>query len=315
MKALGNRCPGGNVVAFVLEALAPLQAHAFGTEGHQMVAALAEPHVTAHARAEIGRLLSFEPGSTMVSISTWADETRTPSTAAWHYVNLLRDADCQYDTARGCPDGQCVVAAIERQRKVLASSAPELERLKARKYIVHFVADVYQPLHTGDADDRGGNKYQVQAFGRGTNLHADWVSALVAQWPGGPSALFTEVSTSAMWPEATTPAQWAQESCRIVGSSWFYPQSHKLETSYPQWANSALKERLGSAVRRLATLLNANLGAVGFRHVQPIHAFAMGRPRLRGPGQSRRQLPAGQHREDWSVRHGCIRPLPCRRAV
>lgn len=61
--------------------------------------------------------------------------------------------------------------------------------------------------------------------------------------------------------ESTTPAQWAQESCRIVGSSWFHPQSHKLETNYPQSAYFALKERLGSAGRRLATLLNANLGA------------------------------------------------------
>jgi len=31
---------------------------------------------------------------------------------------------------------------------------------------VHFVADVHQPLHTGYADDKGGNTYQLQAFGK-----------------------------------------------------------------------------------------------------------------------------------------------------
>jgi hypothetical protein len=80
---------------------------------------------------------------------------------------------------------------------------------------------------------------------------------------GGSSALFTELSAtaSAVPPDLTTPAEWAQESCRIVGSSWFYPPSHKLETDYPKSVNPALRERLGSAARRLATLFNANLGA------------------------------------------------------
>jgi hypothetical protein len=259
--AARKRFCGRNLVALVLAALAPLHAFAYGTEGHQMVAALAEQHLSERARTDVGRLLALEPGSTLVSISTWADETKSSSTAAWHYVNLPRDVECRYDAARDCPTGQCVVAAIERQRKVLSSAAPDLERLKALKYLVHFVADVHQPLHAGYADDRGGNKYQMQAFGRGTNLHAVWDAALIAHWPGGPSALFTELSTNAMPSESTTPAQWAQESCQIVASSWFYPQSRRLETDYPRSANPALRERLGSAARRLASLLNANLGA------------------------------------------------------
>lgn len=206
MTAAGKRLLGRNLVALALAALAPLHTYAFGTEGHQIVAALAEQRLSDHARAEAGKLLALEPGSTLVSISVWADETRSPSTAAWHYVNLPRDADCQYDAARDSPDGQCVVAAIERQRRVLASAAPDVERLEALKYLVHFVADVHQPLHAGYADDRGGNKYQVQAFGRGTNLHAVWDSALIAQWPGGTSALFTELSASTLPPDSTTPA-------------------------------------------------------------------------------------------------------------
>ena len=83
---------------------------------------------------EVDPLLALEPGATLASISTWADDTRTPSTAAWHYVNLPRDSGCRYDAARDCPDGQCVVAAIERQHKVLMSTAPDVDRLKALKY-------------------------------------------------------------------------------------------------------------------------------------------------------------------------------------
>ena len=252
---------GTKPLVFMLLALVCLKGHGFGTEGHQMVAALAERQLSDRARAEVGRLLAQEPSSTLVSISTWADETRAPPTAAWHYVNLPRDSDCKYDAARDCADGKCVVAAIERQRKVLASAAPDLERLKALRYLVHFVADVHQPLHAGYADDRVGNSYQVEAFGRGTNLHSVWDTALVAQWPGGPPALFIELSTSVATPESTTPAQWAQESCRVVGSNWFYPPGHKLGTDYSVVANPALKERLGSAARRLAALINATVGS------------------------------------------------------
>lgn len=41
----------------------------------------------------------------------------------------------------------------------------------------HLVADVHQPLHAGYLDDKGGNKYQLQVFGRGSNLHALWTAA------------------------------------------------------------------------------------------------------------------------------------------
>ena len=131
------------------------QAHASGAEGHRLIAALADQQLSVQARSEIAWLLAIEPGATLASISTWADDTRTPSTAAWHYVNMPRDAECHFDAARDCPGGVCVVGAIERQVAVLKSAAPDAVRLKALKYIVHFVADVHQPLHAGYADDRG----------------------------------------------------------------------------------------------------------------------------------------------------------------
>jgi len=241
----------------------PLPAHAFGSEGHHLVATIAEQQLSGRARSEIARLLALEPGATLVSISTWADDTRTPSTGAWHYVNLPRDADCHYDAARDCPDGQCVVAAIERQGKVLASTASDAERLKALKYLVHFVADVHQPLHAGYADDRGGNKYQVQALGRGTNLHALWDTGLIEQWPGGQSALLAELKADrAFASDASMPPQWAEESCRVVASAGFYPSGHKIGADYARQMTPVLKERLAAAGRRLATLLNNSLGGL-----------------------------------------------------
>ena len=61
---------------------------AWGSDGHKIVAMLAEAQLTPAARKEVDRLLGQEPGATLASISTWADEHRNSATAVWHYVNF-----------------------------------------------------------------------------------------------------------------------------------------------------------------------------------------------------------------------------------
>ncbi len=152
-----------------------------------------------------------------------------------------------------------MVAAIERQARVLASSAPDDQRLKALKYVVHFVADVHQPLHAGISEDRGGNRYQVQAFSRGTNLHALWVTGLTDNWPGGLEALTAEVRSSKAILDHKTPRDWAEKSCRIVSSPEFYPVERHVSEDYRRKWSAPLTEQLARAVDRLAGLLNQAL--------------------------------------------------------
>ena len=229
-----------SLLATVLALMSPMSAGAWGGDGHRIVAELAERQLSAPAKNEVDRLLALEPGATMASLSTWADEYRSPSTSAWHYVNLPRDGadSCAYDAERSCIDGHCVVDAIGRQAAVLSSKAPDEARLKALKYVIHFIADLHQPLHGGFAQDRGGNQFQVQAFGKGTNLHAVWDSGLIDHWPGGAPALLEEagvVKDAADGGKA--PGRWAEESCRIVSADGFYPGGHKIDAAYNEkWA-------------------------------------------------------------------------------
>lgn len=247
---------------FVSIAVLPNIAHAWGADGHRLIAEVAETQLSTSARAEVTRLLAIEPGATLASISTWADEVRSPSTASWHYMNFPRDAGCIYSTDRMCIEGMCVVGAIERQGAVLASKAPDDARLKALKYVVHFVADVHQPLHAGFADDRGGNSHQLQAYGRGTNLHALWDSGLIGQWPGGLPALRAAVAATSPMPEVANlrPAAWAEESCRVVAADGYYPPGRQLDAEYGQRWSATLAQRLAFAARRLAFVLNDALG-------------------------------------------------------
>jgi hypothetical protein len=147
-------------------ALVAICAHAWGAAAHRLIAEAAYGQLSPAARAAVDDLLTLEPGATFESISTWADEVRSPGTGPWHYVNLPRDSGCMYEATRDCPDERCVVGAIERQTAVLSSGAHGAERLKALKYLVHFVADIHQPLHVGYGDDRGGNLYQVVQWAR-----------------------------------------------------------------------------------------------------------------------------------------------------
>jgi hypothetical protein len=73
------------------------------------------------------------------------------------------------------PERECAVAKIDEFAVVLRyKTEPMRDRLEALKFLVHLVADVHQPLHASDDDDRGGNDIRVTFLGRQTNLHAVW---------------------------------------------------------------------------------------------------------------------------------------------
>lgn len=239
-------------------AIAPA-AHAWGFEGHRMVAALAEPLLSRPAAAEVQRLLALEPGASFSRIATWADEIRSPVSGPWHYVNFPQ-GDCHYVQPRDCPKGACVVEALPAQVALLKSDASDAERLVALKYVVHLVGDVHQPLHAGHGEDKGGNLFQVQLLGQGRNLHSLWDTGMIMNHAGGAAALREAVRAQLPGgPVAGQPlaaAQWAEESCRLVEVEGFYPASHKVDADYLDAHEATLKARLGQAALRLAALLN-----------------------------------------------------------
>jgi hypothetical protein len=232
----------------------PLQTLAWGAEGHQVIAKLAESQLTPKARGEVNRLLAQEPDATMASVSTWADEHRNPATAPWHYVNFPRGA-CTYVPERDCPDGKCVVGAINRQVEVLGSNTSDDKKLLALKYVIHFVADVHQPLHAGYGDDRGGNSYQLQAFMRGSNLHAVWDTGLIRYLNQDADTLTARLSKAGVTGAPFNAINAAEESCRIVAKPSFYP-GRLVDANYIEEYTPVMEQRLSAAGARLASLLN-----------------------------------------------------------
>src|SRR5690242_992048 len=86
--------------------LTPLTSQAWGALGHRAIVLIAQSQLTPAAQLAIDRLLALEPGSSLTSIASWADEYRDSSTTRWHFVNFPR-GDCRYQPQRDCPNGQC----------------------------------------------------------------------------------------------------------------------------------------------------------------------------------------------------------------
>lgn len=154
---------------------------AWGPQGHALIADIAAAHLTPSAQAQVSHLLARDAHERLDEIASWADaiRSRRPATSRWHYVNIPLSAT-HYQATRDCPNDDCVVAKIARFARILGNTdAAASERVEALKFVVHFVADVQQPLHATNHDDKGGNDVKLHYFGHRRNLHSVWDSGIV----------------------------------------------------------------------------------------------------------------------------------------
>ena len=167
------------VAASVLAALTPSPAFAWGKTGHRVVAAIADTQLSGLARAHIREILGGS--ESLDEAATWPDEMRSApepfwqkTATPWHYVTLN---GIIYDHA---PSEGDALEALDRFRATLQDpKASVADKQLALRFIVHLVGDLHQPLHVGKCCDKGGNDVRVTWFGKPTNLHAAWDSAIV----------------------------------------------------------------------------------------------------------------------------------------
>ena len=260
------------VAALVLACAWPNPAQAWGPLGHRLVARLAQAQLASPVQAEVDRLLATEGLQSLADIANWADELRGSDpglgrrSARWHYVNL-GELGCRYDAQAACRDGNCVVAAIDAQAAILGDrSRSDTERLQALKFVVHFVGDVHQPMHAGNARDRGGNTVQLQLHGRGTNLHAVWDTPLLRSARLGEDAYVRRLRSApaplpadASRDTRTAAALWAEQSCAIALAPGVYPTGSRIDDSYLHRHRPTAERQVKLAGARLAALLDATL--------------------------------------------------------
>src|SRR5262245_44202935 len=204
------------------------------------------------------------PGQALRTLANWPDVYKRqpgmlPADDQRHYINLSLTA--RYNSSQYCADGVCSIETLLEQRAILANRrAPLPQRAVALAWVAHLVGDMHQPLHTGKAEDRGGNLTCVAWMGEpsrlvvtndktgctGANLHIVWDITLIESVTGFVHLDDTRAFTQQLRPQlqrvqaaeppitARTPAEW-----RAVVERWHH-ETHTLivqESLYPPDGN------------------------------------------------------------------------------
>ena len=216
-----------------------------------------------------------DPALILAEASTWPDAIRhdprffdeIPDTpplpgfpdmgrhSDWHYVDFDRH-------------GKRGMGQIDRKNveliDTLATSEQSAEVSWALPWLVHLVADLHQPFHTGYSEDRGGNTVLVEnPFDQRrpfVKLHAYWDDL------PGPSGLrgkrlqrrAAELLVSQKPPVQGDAQRWLRESQRLLQRA--YPKmlgsvTPMIDDDYRQWAQMTGERRIAEAGYRLGHLL------------------------------------------------------------
>ena len=150
------------------------------------------------------------------------------------------------------------------------------ERLVALKFLLHFVGDLHQPLHSSDNHDRRGNQIKVEVAGfqhkPRDELHAFWDTQFVDDLQRGPRGI-PEQLIAKITPDdvkawsAGTLDDWAMEAFKLSKTDGYGdpPLSKNalqhLDQAYVDRAEKDVRLLLSRAGVRLAAILNKALSS------------------------------------------------------
>ncbi|CAK4034510.1 nuclease PA3 [Lecanosticta acicola] len=172
----------------ILAACLASSAYAWHLQIHNQIAFMAERLLTPEASSIAARILDPKYCGSIGKAAAWADTVRkvgAPYSYNWHFIDLhenVSTSNCSNRWDGVCDDGDCVVAQIANQTAILThcvrrlkggSYQPDVDCQQALMWVVHFIGDVAQPLHTSGTA-QGGNLVKVLFNGTATNLHDVW---------------------------------------------------------------------------------------------------------------------------------------------
>ncbi len=285
---------GTLALALAISLAHPRPAMAWGDDGHKTVALVAEHYLVPAAKKQVDAILAADTDNLtqhdIASEATWADKFRQKhrETASWHFTDIeITDPDLNEacngrqplptgTLASNGPAKDCVVDKIEQFAVELADPKTDAEeKLVALKFLLHFVGDLHQPLHSADNNDRGGNSVKVMVDGfphkSRDELHGFWDTQFVDALGRPPAALANRLvaqitpEQEAEWKQGT-PDDWAMEAFNIAFDDVYGdpPLStngvQHLDAAYVARAEKDVALQLSRAGVRLAAVLNKALG-------------------------------------------------------
>ena len=240
------------------------EASAWGVTGHRVVAEIAENHLTNRAKRKLKKLIGKQK---LAYWANWSDNVRNSpewkNTSIWHYVNIPpQETKEQFIEQLKNNNKPNIYTAIQNVKGVIVDkNTPDVDKEIYLRFLVHFLGDMMQPMHTGREEDLGGNLIKIQFFKKDTNLHSLWDSGLI----DNTKYSYTEYAR-------VLDVKSKEEIKQIQSGSledWFY-ESHQAANQlyasvkpgenysydYQQQYNALLERQLLHAGLRLAKILN-----------------------------------------------------------
>ncbi len=238
-----------------------LNAFAWGQKGHDIVAYIAECHLTPAAAEQVGTVLG---GRSLVYYSNWMDNaSHTPEyahTKTWHYMNI--DQGETLETQPRHPQGDVLTAVNSIIKEIKRGKWSEKEHFDGLRMLIHLVGDMHCPMHAGRSTDRGGNGVPVLFFNRETNLHSIWDSSLVesahnwsySEWQWNIDRVSDEFAAQV---QQGSPEEWFAQTVRIAQKVYeVTPEGAKISYDYINAMTPVIEQQLLLGGLRLAALLN-----------------------------------------------------------
>ncbi len=237
--------------------------HAWGPDGHQIIAGIAESYLTPRTKAAVSELLDGRP---LAEVATWADRVRKQPEYAWsdsqHGVTIRGDGD-SVDLKRDCPNG-CAISAITGLTETLKrNNGSRKEREDALKFVVHFVGDLHQPIHVVSARRSTAVPENLTFFSKPVKLHAVWDGLMIVQagkpWEKYAHELRSQITRDqyAKWSLVADPVVWANESHDLLERyAYDLPADGRIGQAYCDRCLPVLNDRMQMAGVRLAVRLN-----------------------------------------------------------
>ena len=160
----------------------PAQTMAWGMLGHRVVAQIAETNLNPKTKLALKGIMGNE---SLAMSSNWADFVKSDKNYDylynWHFVNFA--AGLSSTDINGLLKADTAVNAFTKinflVNELKKKNLPKAQKIIYIRLLVHMVGDVHQPMHTGRAEDKGGNDVKLTWFGKSSNLHSIWDTELV----------------------------------------------------------------------------------------------------------------------------------------
>jgi hypothetical protein len=227
---------------------------AWSEKGHTLVVQIALNYLDASTRKIVTQYLD---GMSIQEAANWMDnikgDKKYDHLRKLHYINADRGHNIIPNNEENIVGALTRTIAELKDYKSLSNEDIKIKIL----ILFHLIGDLHQPLHVGYGEDRGGNDFQINFYGKGTNLHSFYDNGIIEYKnltlvESLKSNTYTKEELSEI--EKINVVDWANQSRKYLGII-YKTNNHKVDNRYIDTNYPIIKDQILRAGIRLSSVL------------------------------------------------------------